>query len=216
MGLLVAALTRRGPHVTRGGGDSGNGVEIEGMEIVDRQRGFADFRAIIADQCTKILVLGNILLEQPDFINRIEQALAFFPDHPGSERRKAKLPPLWIATDQEGGPVSKLSPPLSRQQGLGSILKGLDGPNLTNKPERAAEIVRRVTAYADIQGKELAAAGINLNFAPVVDLRPANPPGALDFHSRIATRALAADPATVALAGEIYVRSLRCMASPRF
>jgi beta-glucosidase-like glycosyl hydrolase len=123
-------------------------------------------------------------------------------------RREAGLPPLWIATDQEGGPVAKLSPPLSRQPALHTLLEDLDGPDLAHQPARAAEIICRVTAYADAQGKELAAAGINLNFAPVVDLRPSNPPDALDFHSRIATRALAADPATVALVGETYVRTL--------
>ena len=91
---------------------------------------------------------------------------------------------------------------------MGSILTDLDGPDLAAHPERAAEIVRRVTAYADAQGRALAEAGINMNFSPVVDLRPASPPDALDLHSRIASRALAADPETVALAGETYVRTL--------
>ena len=36
------------------------------------------------------------------------------------ERRLAKLPPLLIATDQEGGPVSRLSPPLAQQAALSS------------------------------------------------------------------------------------------------
>lgn len=123
-------------------------------------------------------------------------------------RREAGLPRLWVATDQEGGPVAKLSPPLPKQPGLGTLLTDLDGPGLATDPGRAAEIVSRVTAYADLQGQALADAGINLNFAPVVDLRPATPPGALDLNSRIANRALAADPATVALAGETYVRVL--------
>ena len=137
-------------------------------------------------------------------------------------RREAGLPPLWIATDQEGGPVAKLSPPLATQPALKTLLEDLDGPDLANQPARAGEIIRRVTAYADAQGRELAEAGINLNFAPVVDLHPANPPDALDFHSRIATRALAADPATVALAGETYCphsrqarRHLRSQTFPR-
>lgn len=123
-------------------------------------------------------------------------------------RRQAGLPRLWVATDQEGGPVARLSPPLPRQSALGTLLTDLDGPGLADDPQRAAEIVSRVTAYADVQGQALADAGINLNFAPVVDLRPATPPDALDLNSRIASRALAADPATVALAGETYVRVL--------
>lgn len=123
-------------------------------------------------------------------------------------RREAGLPRLWVAADQEGGPVAKLTPPLPRQPALGTLLTDLDGPGLATDPQRAAEIVRRVTAYADLQGQALADAGINMNFAPVVDLRPSTPPDAFDLHSRIANRALAADPATVALAGETYVRVL--------
>jgi beta-N-acetylhexosaminidase len=125
-----------------------------------------------------------------------------------SARREAGLPQLWIATDQEGGLVEKLSPPVPEQAALGSLLLNLDGPGLAADPERSAEIVRLVTDYAEVQGRALAEAGINLNFSPVVDLRPATPPDVLDLHSRIASRALAADPATVALAGETYVRTL--------
>jgi beta-N-acetylhexosaminidase len=128
-------------------------------------------------------------------------------------RLEAGLPQLWIATDQEGGPVAKLSPPIFPQPALKTLLEDLDGPDLdgpdlADKPARNSEIVRRVTAYADAQGRELAEAGINLNFAPVVDLQPSKRPDLLDFHSRIATRALAADPVVVALAGETYVRTL--------
>ncbi len=123
-------------------------------------------------------------------------------------RGAAGLPPLWIATDQEGGVVSRLSPPLEPQPGLGSLLASLDGPGLANDPVRAERIVRLVTEYADVQGLALAKAGINMNFAPVVDLKPASPPGRLDFHSQIATRALGVDAEVVALAGETYARTL--------
>jgi len=123
-------------------------------------------------------------------------------------RDAAGLPRLWIATDQEGGVVSRLSPPLKPQPGLGSLLVSLDGPGLWNDPVRAEKIVRLVTDYAEVQGKALAEAGINMNFAPVVDLKPASPPGRLDFHSQISTRALAKDAEVVALAGETYARTL--------
>ncbi|MDP4994770.1 MAG: hypothetical protein NWQ16_00950 [Akkermansiaceae bacterium] len=123
-------------------------------------------------------------------------------------RREARLPPLWIATDQEGGSVERLTPPLPDQEGLGLILRDLDGPGIQQDPERAAEIVRRVTVFAEIQGSALAEAGINMNFAPVVDIRPKNQPDKLDIHTRIASRALAEDPDVIALAGETYVRVL--------
>lgn len=123
-------------------------------------------------------------------------------------RRDAGLAPLWIATDQEGGSVEKLSPPLPVQEGLGSILRDLDRPGLLQDPERAAEIIRRVTDFAGTQGSALAEAGINMNFAPVVDIRPKTPPDRLDRRTRIASRAMAEDPDVIALAGETYVRVL--------
>lgn len=172
-----------------------------GKHLIVGWLGFEETRVLAAKGA-----IAGVFLTRKDFplgvsledIRRTVDALQ-------TARRDAGLPPLWVATDQEGGVVEKLSPPLSVQPALGSLLTDLDGPD----PARTAEIVSRVTAYADIQGQALAAAGINLNFAPVVDLRPAAPPAALDLHSRIASRALAADPATVALAGETYVRVLK-------
>ena len=113
-------------------------------------------------------------------------------------RKKAGLPELWIATDQEGGPVEKLSPPLLRQQPLAQQIAGLDRDG----------IISRVRQYADEQGRCLADAGINMNFAPVVDLMPQSEPGALDLHSRIARRALSPDPEIVTLAAQTYVTTM--------
>lgn len=175
-----------------------------GRHLVIGWLGFEDTRALAAKGA-----IAGVFLTRRDFpknagISEIRRTV----DALQSARREAGLPPLWIATDQEGGPVSKLSPPLPSQAALGNLLKDLDGPDLASQPARAAEIVRRVTIYAEAQGQALEDAGINLNFAPVVDLRPAAPPNALDRNSRIYSRALAADPATVALAGETYVTVL--------
>lgn len=175
-----------------------------GKHLVVGWLGFEETRALAAKGA-----IAGVFLSRHDFplgvtvaeIRRTVDALQ-------AARREAGLPLLWVATDQEGGPVAKLSPPLPVQPALATLLTDLDGPGLATDPQRAAKIVSRVTAYADVQGQALADAGINLNFAPVVDLRPATPPEALDLNSRIATRALAADPATVALAGETYVRVL--------
>jgi beta-N-acetylhexosaminidase len=38
------------------------------------------------------------------------------------QRRRQDMPPLWIATDQEGGAVSRLSPPLPRQPPIASVV----------------------------------------------------------------------------------------------
>src|SRR5438552_6591291 len=76
-------------------------------------------------------------------------------------RRQQKLDALWIATDQEGGAVSRLSPPLARMPALAEIVA---------LHRDHAEWQLAVAQYAARQGRELAAMGVNLNFAPVVDL----------------------------------------------
>ncbi|MES2924874.1 MAG: glycoside hydrolase family 3 N-terminal domain-containing protein [Verrucomicrobiota bacterium] len=182
-----------------------SGMPAIGKHLIVGWLGFEETRALAAKGA-----IAGIFLSRHDFpplvtiaeIRRTVDALQ-------AARQEAGLPPLWVAADQEGGPVAKLTPPLPRQPALGTLLTEFDGPGLATDPERAAAIVSRVTAYADVQGQALAAAGINMNFAPVVDLRPATPPDALDLHSRIANRALAADPETVTLAGETYVRVLK-------
>ena len=113
-------------------------------------------------------------------------------------RRAQSLPPLWIATDQEGGPVSRMSPPLARMPPLAEIV---------SIHRDAAERRVAVRQYAARQGRELAALGINLNFAPVVDLNHGvvNPE---DKTSRISTRAISRDPAVVTEVADLYCETL--------
>jgi beta-N-acetylhexosaminidase len=116
-------------------------------------------------------------------------------------RREAGLPSLIVATDQEGGAVSRLSPLVERQPSLASLLDA-DVPD--------NELSQRAHAYGAQQGRALAALGISLNFSPVVDLRPGRAPGRWDFHTRIDERAISADPAItaqVALAYELGLES---------
>lgn len=153
--------------------------------------------------------IAGVFLTRRDFppgaglaeIRRVVDALQ-------SARVEAGLPRLWIATDQEGGPVAKLSPAVPAQPGLGTLLAEFDRPGLADDPARAERLVARVRAYAEPQARALAAAGINLNFAPVLDLKPERAIGLLDRHTKIATRALGREPEVVSLAGETYVRVL--------
>lgn len=119
-----------------------------------------------------------------------------------ASREEAGLPPLWIATDQEGGAVAKLSPPLPRHPAPGSLLEGIDAPQGTE--EWKAVALARAAAFGESQASSLAEAGVNMNFAPVVDLRPSHPRHALDLHSRIDLRAISDDPQIVSwVAGAI-------------
>jgi beta-N-acetylhexosaminidase len=112
-------------------------------------------------------------------------------------RRAAGLAPLIVATDQEGGIVSHLSPQLTALPSL-STLAGLPPA----EGEKAAE------EFGRTHGRELAALGVTLNLAPVVDLRRPRPPNPLDFNSLIDRRAIAADPALVETIALAYIRGL--------
>jgi beta-N-acetylhexosaminidase len=115
-------------------------------------------------------------------------------------RRQQGLPPLLIATDQEGGAVSRLSPPLPRQPPIASVAAH---HHADGEARKAA-----AHAYGATQGRALADAGINLNFAPVVDLNK-NLVNPNDRHTRIRDRAISGDPAVVAEVARYYCRGLR-------
>ena len=104
-------------------------------------------------------------------------------------------PPLIIATDQEGGMIARLSPPLSRPPSLAVLLREMpDGP-------------LAIRDAADAAGRDLVRVGVTLNFAPVVDLDFGirNPD---DRHSRIGERAISSDPAVVIMAARAYCEGL--------
>lgn len=100
--------------------------------------------------------------------------------------RDCGQPPLFIAIDQEGGRVARLGPPFTQFPGT---------PPVTN----AAEAAR----FAEITAAELAAAGINMDLAPVLDVAPAG------FGSVMAERAFGSDPERVARLGAIVIEGLQ-------
>lgn len=100
------------------------------------------------------------------------------------------MPPLIIAADQEGGSVSRLSPPLTFQPRLGSIVEAPVAPKVAVRTRnRRGRLVRtyvpgpplppdtdaakqaRVEAFAKAQAAGLKSMGVTLNFSPVVDLK---------------------------------------------
>lgn len=95
------------------------------------------------------------------------------------------LPPLIIATDQEGGAVSRMSPPLNKTPPLSSLITTYDTP---------ATLITKAKLYGQQQGQALAKLGINLNFSPVVDLKFNKQKNKLDLNSLIEQRAISADP----------------------
>ncbi|NEO27841.1 MAG: glycoside hydrolase family 3 protein [Kamptonema sp. SIO4C4] len=113
-------------------------------------------------------------------------------------RKNQGLSPLWIATDQEGGIVARLSPPLTDLPPLSEVVAN-------GETEEAKK--RAVVDYARTQGKELSDLGINVNFAPVVDLNQGviNP---RDRYSQIYRRAISEDSTIVTAVASWYCETL--------
>lgn len=114
-------------------------------------------------------------------------------------RKDAGLPKLIVATDQEGGSVSRLSPPLKFRESLADLI---------NKKSGKDEMLAMSRKYGAEQGKELADVGITLNFSPVVDLKSDRPRSSLDFHSRIDQRAISKNPELTADVASAYIQGL--------
>lgn len=108
-------------------------------------------------------------------------------------------PPLFIAADQEGGKVSRLSPLLPAMPALSSVVR----PVTVN-----TRINDGVHAYAATQAIQLAGLGINLNLSPVVDLKTDRLSHKLNIHSRIDQRAISANVRTVTEVAGIYCEAL--------
>ncbi len=109
-----------------------------------------------------------------------------------SRRRRAGLPLLLVTTDQEGGSVARLSPPLPRLDAPASLLPLVAAARADHWP---------VNRWAGFQARGLAAMGVNVNFSPVVDLKP--PPGIspANGHTQLHRRAISAAPSVVTTIG---------------
>ena len=143
--------------------------------------GFNDFNEI---QKLSLNEIAGIFITQRNIKGKNLTEIKNFIAKLQNERKHFGLPPLIITTDQEGGPVSRLSPLIERQPSLNSLTER------HNSREMAYE-------YGNKQGRLLSNIGINVNFGPVVDLKPSKPPEALDFHTQINTRAIASSPAKI-------------------
>jgi beta-N-acetylhexosaminidase len=169
-------LARLGRHV------------LVGYRSADEIRALVRHRAIAG----VFLTARNVLGKDAAAIRREMESFRELRQHTGE-------PPLWIASDEEGGPVSRLSPPLHRQSPLSSLAEPC-GRDRVACEELAG-------AYGEFQGLGLAALGVNLNFAPVIDLdhHVSNPD---DRYSRISQRAISSDPAVVAAVADAYCLAL--------
>jgi len=153
-------------------------------------------------QVVKVLVekglIGGVFISTQNAKGRSREAIRAEISDLQALRRSSGLPPLIVATDQEGGIVSRMSPPLSRMPSLAEVI-------VDAKPE---EIEWLAFAYGEKQGHELASLGVNVNFAPLADLSSANMRHRFDFRSLINRRAIDTDPDRVTPAVIGYAHGL--------
>ncbi len=142
-------------------------------------------------------LIGGVYVTRHNIRGRSIEALRAEIAALQDKRRVSGLPPLIVAADQEGGIVGHLAPPLTKVPAL-ATLTGL-APD--DQQIRAEEFGR-------IHGRELANLGVNLNLAPVLDLKPPQRRNRLDFHTLIGQRAIATDPVVVSTIASAYVRGL--------
>lgn len=142
-------------------------------------------------------LVGGIYISHHNIKGRTSDALKSEIAALQEMRRSAGLAPLVVAADQEGGIVSHLSPQLTALPALSTLAE--------LPPDRRAVAAEQ---FGQIHGRELAALGVTLNFAPVVDLLRPRARNPFDFNSLINRRAISDDPSVVTEIATSYVRGL--------
>jgi len=139
--------------------------------------------ALIRDGRVGGLILFSRNIENPLQLARLcndiqKKALAFLGN------------PLFLAVDQEGGRVARLTEPFTRFPGNASI--GMD-----------REPLKRAVEFGKVTAEEMRLVGLNMDLAPVVDVQR----GELERH--LAGRSFGEDPHMVGLLGGAVVKSLQ-------
>lgn len=121
---------------------------VEGMTLTSEEERF--FR----EESPAGVTLFKRNIPQDDY-SRLRELTAVL-----QSTRSSDLPPLVIAIDQEGGRVSRIGPPFPN---LGPALKIMSGGVDVSS-------LKVLNDYGHTVGQELAALGVNVNFAPVLDI----------------------------------------------
>ena len=204
VGLTVLGLTERNYRMikqtvlnsaTPAGVASSHRTQLQrlGQHLVVGYHNFDDVQTLVQNGG-----IGGIFITRHNLdgqtIEQLQQEIATLQ----AIRQEQQLPPLWVATDQEGGIVSRLSPPLTQLPPLAEVVSQASSPEAQHQ---------EVQAYGTTHGRELAAVGINLNFAPVVDLNK----GVVSVKDRLSLiyqRAISEDKTVVAKVAEDYCTAL--------
>jgi beta-N-acetylhexosaminidase len=139
----------------------------------------ADLKFLIRDLCVGGVILFSQNVESPDQVKQLCGSIQDFAHINGQ-------PPLIIAIDQEGGQVARLKEPFTRFAG-----------------NPAMKEVADAIYFAQTTASELSEAGINMNFAPVMDVAPEK------IASIMAARSFGQDPGWVSKLGLTVILHLQ-------
>jgi beta-N-acetylhexosaminidase len=146
---------------------------FDGIDLND------DLRHLIRDLRVGGLILFKQNIETPDQVKALcESCIAY--------AKACGLPPLFIAVDQEGGTVARLREPFT-------LFKG--NPYM--------ETLEDARHFAAVTARELKSIGVNMNFAPVLDVAGDNK------DSIMKDRAFKGTPERVALLGTEVIRTFQ-------
>jgi beta-N-acetylhexosaminidase len=168
-------------------------LERLGSRIVVGFESFAELKPLVEKKA-----IAGIFITDHNVRDRKAEDVAKDINDLQDIRRTQGLPRLIVAADQEGGYVSRLSPPLKWQPTLGMLIA-----KLKTDDERE----KTVREYAETQAHELERLGITMNFGPVVDLRLGTADRD-DGETRIFWRAIDDDPYVVAKVAGWYCDTL--------
>ncbi|MEA5472207.1 glycoside hydrolase family 3 N-terminal domain-containing protein [Spirulina sp. 06S082] len=174
------------------------GAEVESLEVFGKHFivGYKDINDAV--KLVEKRAIAGVFITTRNIENKTYEEIKTELETLQEIRRSQGLSPLWIATDQEGGIVSRLSPPLTYLPSLSEIVA---------KEKNIENIKKAVIEYASTQGRELSDLGINVNFAPVVDLNK-GVVNQRDRYSQIYRRAISDDSEIVTLVAKWYCSTL--------
>ena len=125
-------------------------------------------------------LIGGVYVTRHNIRGRTVEALRAEIAALQDKRRAAGLPPLIVAADQEGGIVGASRAAADEAAGAGDARRACS---------RRRSRPRRKSSAASTAANS-PALGVNLNLAPVLDLKPPARRNRLDFHTLIGQRAI--------------------------
>ncbi len=166
--------------------------------------GFTDWDSIT--QLVQSSAIGGIFLTTHNVEGQTLEQVRTQIDRLQAIQTSHGLPPLWISADQEGGVVSRLSPPLPTLPPLSTLV---DQTACTESPDSCFTAAEReaVLLYARAQSLSLRELGVNLNLSPVVDIYRGTRVSS-DRYTHLELRALAHYPWLVTGIADIYLDEL--------